>query len=336
MYRLQLFENANSFHPLDARFLAEGRLTIGRDPSVDWPIADPDCAISRVHCRIETDRAGLVLTPIGANGVFEDESGQRFDDGVGSHLDLPCILRIGNYRLLAAEAPQSELGGDGDKTMVLTPPMGTSTEIAADWDDALSIQDVPTESLLEAFCQGAGFDSSALSAEDPVVIMRRAGAVYRQMVLGVGDLMQERDRARSRYQLSRTTIGGAGNNYFKWAPSQRLAVDLLMSDRATFLAGPEAVRSSFRDIKRHLIATFAGLQGTLRQAIHTFAPAEIASAAVARGGLLKSRAASQVEEAERRYFELKDEVDEASPGTLEQAFAKAYEQAEQPAGQNPR
>ena len=57
--------------------------------------------------------------------------------------------------------------------MVLTPPMGTSTDIPTDWDDAIAIQDQPTGSLLEAFCQGAGFDSSAppttAVADKPVI-----------------------------------------------------------------------------------------------------------------------------------------------------------------------
>lgn len=332
MYRLQLFADADSFQPIDARFLGEGAMSIGRDPSVDWPIADPECAISRVHCQLHADGGGLVLTPIGANGVFDDDAGTRFDDGVGTPLEVPCTLRIGKFRLVAAEAPQNGIDASGDMTMVLTPPMGTSLDIAADWSDAVTIDDRQTGSLLDAFCQGAGFDSSVLSTEDPVEIMRRAGAVYRQMILGVSDLMQERDRARSHYQLSRTTIGGSGNNYFKWAPSQRLAIDLLLSDQTTFLSGPEAVRSSFRDIKRHLIATFAGLQGSLRQAIDAFAPGQIAAAVADKATLLKSRAALHVEELERRHHALAEEVDDARPGLLEEAFVRAYERADDSAG----
>ena len=44
MYRLQLFDDAHSLQPVDARILHEGILTIGRDPSANWTIADPDCA----------------------------------------------------------------------------------------------------------------------------------------------------------------------------------------------------------------------------------------------------------------------------------------------------
>lgn len=332
MYRLQLFDGQDAPHPIDARFLSDGSLSIGRDPSVDWAVADPDCAISRVHLRLATDNGELVLTPIGANGVFDDESGERFRDGEETALAVPCTLRLGNFRLVAAEAPQNGVSVDADSTMVLTPPVGTSTDIPRDWDDGNPIEETFTESLLEAFCQGAGFDSSALSAEDPVAIMRRAGAVYRQMVLGVSDLMQERDKARAGYQLSRTTIGGSGNNYFKWAPSQRLAVDLLLSDKATFLAGPEAVRSSFKDIKRHLIATFAGLQGSLRSAIDAFSAKEIAAATADKQALLKSKAALQIEEVERRQEALRREIEEASPGILERAFVKHYEQADDAAG----
>src|SRR5207237_10407168 len=140
-------------------------------------------------------------------------------------------------------------------------------------------------SLLEAFCEGAGLDASLLSSEDPTEIMRRAGAVYRQMVLGIGDLMAERDRARGQYKLSRTTIGGANNNPFKWAPTQRLAIDLLLAGESSFLSGPAALKASFRDVKKHLVATFAGLRASLRAAVDSFAPAAVEPAAAGRAGI---------------------------------------------------
>jgi type VI secretion system FHA domain protein len=183
--------------------------------------------------------------------------------------------------------------------------------------------------LLEAFCEGAGLDASRLSSEDPAEIMRRAGAIYRQMILGIGDLMAERDHARARYDLSRTTIGGIGNNPFKWAPTQRLAIDLLLAGSGNFLSGPTALKASFRDVKRHLIATFAGLHGSLRAVIDTFDPAALAAAAAAtRGGLLKSRTAAQAEEAAARHADLARQIDSGESGSLERAFVTAYDRAD--------
>jgi predicted component of type VI protein secretion system len=107
--------------------------------------------------------------------------------------------------------------------------------------------------------------------------------------------MSERSDARSRYRLNRTTIGGEANNPFKWAPSQRLAIDLLLAGSSSFLSGPAALQASFRDIKRHLVATFAGLQGALRHAVESFSPDGINQAVASKATLLRSRSALQVE-----------------------------------------
>jgi type VI secretion system FHA domain protein len=230
--------------------------------------------------------------------------------------------------LKASHAPHGDEPIDAARTMVLTPPLGTSTVVPDDWSDAGIVLPAANGSLLEAFCEGAGLDASLLSSEEPTEIMRRAGAVYRQMVLGIGDLMAERDRARGQYKLSRTTIGGANNNPFKWAPTQRLAIDLLLAGSGSFLSGPAALQASFRDIKRHLIATFAGLHGSLRAAIGSFDPLALDAAVEPRASLLKSRAALQADEVASRHADLARQLGEGEGGSLEAAFVAAYDAAE--------
>lgn len=331
MYMLQLFDADDAIQPIDARLLQSGVLTIGRDPAAGWSIADPDCAISRAHCELRADTGGLALKVTGANGVFDDIAGTRFPDGEESPVPLPGALRLGRFRIVATLAPHATAGdAQGDRTMILSPPLGSSIEVPSEWGEQPNCTPaIPGEgSLLEAFCEGAGLDCSALSSEDPEEVMRRAGALYRQMVLGIGDLMAERNRARARYQLTRTTISGEGNNPFKWAPSQRLAIDLLLAGSTGFLSGPAAVQSSFRDVKRHLVATFAGMQGSLRHAVDRFDPVDIDSAVAPRASLLKSRAALQAEESASRHAALSAEIGRGEPGALDQAFVKAYDQAE--------
>ena len=336
MYMLQLFDQDDAVQPIDARLLRDGTLRIGRDNAADWPIADPDCALSRSHCELIADEHGLTLRALGTNGVFDDASGARMPDTVAVPLDLPFVFRLGRFRINATHAPHGDLVEDVARTMVLTPPLGESLKVPSDWDDAAPPAPLEQGSLLEAFCQGAGLDASLLSTEDPTEIMRRAGSVYRQMVLGIGDLMTERDRARGRYRLTRTTIGGHDNNPFKWAPTQRLAIDLLLAGSTSFLSGPAALRASFEDIKRHLVATFAGLQGSLRCAVDSFAPTRLESAADKRTSLLKSRAAAQLEEVATRHADLLAQLDESRPGSLDRAFVAAYDQSEVMMGRDGR
>ena len=334
MYMLRLFDESDPVHPIDARMLREGTMRIGRDPASDWAIPDPDREISRTHCAFDASDRGLRLSCMGANGVYDDTTGARLPDETDILLDLPSTLRLGRFRLVAAPAPHDGLlGGNETRTMVLTPPLGASTDVPTDWSDAAAQPRVFEEgSLLEAFCEGAGLDASLLSGEEPIEIMRRAGAVYRQMVLGIGDLMSERDRARARYHLSRTTIGGTGNNPFKWAPTQRLAIDLLLAGTSGFLSGPAALQASFQDIKRHLVATFAGLQASLRTAVDSFAPDAVDAAIAGKGSLLKSKAALQAQEVAERHADLRRQLDQAEGGSLDDAFVKGYDDAEAQAG----
>lgn len=328
MYMLQLFDVDDATQPIDARLLREGVISIGRDTKCDWPIADPDRALSRAHCEVAASTDGLTIRSIGTNGVFDDATGDRLPDLVDVPVSLPFTLRMGRFRIAATRAPLDDEVTDTGRTMVLTPPLGASTTIPTDWIDAQPFTASGGESLLEAFCRGAGLDASLLSSEEPVEVMERAGAVYRQMVLGIADLMVERDRARGRYNLTRTTIGGSGNNPFKWAPTQRLAIDLLLSGVGGFLSGPTAISSSLQDVKRHLIATFAGLQASLRQAVTTFDPAEIDAAVSAKISLLKSRHAIQAQEITARHADLARQL-EGEEGTLDRAFVQAYAAAEQ-------
>ncbi len=335
MYVLRLFDEADLIQPLDARLLREGTLDIGRDPSADWPLPDPDRKISRSHCVLEAGAEGLKLRCIGANGVFDGESGMRFPDDEAVRIDIPRTLRIGRYRLLVAVAPYEMIDSDGEnRTMVMTPPLGPSMVVPSDWSDAPSAASgFGQGSLLEAFCEGAGLDASLLSSEEPQEIMRRVGAVYRQMVLGIGDLMSERDRARAQFHLTRTTISGGGNNPFKWAPTQRLAIDLLLAGSNGFLSGPAALRASFQDIKRHLVATFAGLHASLRAAVDMFDPARIDDAVADRASLFHRRTALQWQEVEARYQELHRELDEGISGSLDRAFVGGYEMTERRTGE---
>lgn len=330
MYMLRLFDEGDLVRPIDARLLRDGTLQIGRDPAADWTIPDPDREISRAHCVVSADGQGLAVRCTGTNGVFDDASGARLPDEVAVPIALPTTLRIGRFRLVAAAAPHDAAGAvNENRTMLMTPPLGESTIVPTDWDDARAPAQAFTEgSLLEAFCDGAGLDASLLSSEDPAEIMRRAGAVYRQLVLGIGDLMNERDRARAQYQLAKTTISGSGNNPFKWAPTQRLAIDLLLAGSNGFLSGPAALRASFQDIKRHAVATFAGFQASLRAAVATFEPAAVEATSAGRTSLLKSRAAAQWQEVESRHADLAQQLEKGTGGSLDRAFVGGYDEAE--------
>ncbi len=335
MYMLQLFDtDAADAQPVDARLLGSGSLSIGRDQASDWSIVDEECVLSRTHCELLVEGEGLCVVPLGANGVF-DADDRRLADGERCPIDLPATLRLGRFRIVASEAPDLPDAGYETRTMVLSPPLGQSVEVPHEWVDGQA--DLPRleGSLFDAFCEGAQIDPSMLASEDPEEIMRRAGTLYRQMVLGIGDLMAERTRARENRALSRTTIGGAGNNLFRWAPSQRLAVDLLREQSAGFLPGPEALRASFRDLKVHLAASFAGFRGSLREAVASFAAERLDRDAAGKSGLLRTRGAARWEELGRVQRDLAEQLEGRRSGSLDKAFAAEYARRERELAQTP-
>ncbi|GLV23392.1 hypothetical protein TomMM35A_32300 [Sphingobium sp. TomMM35A] len=324
MYIFRLFNKDDALTPVDARFLAEGVLTVGRDPASDWVMIDPDREISRSHLSMRVENGQLLLHCTGANGVFDAATEERLPIGEDIALNLPQSILLGRYRLAADHAPQASAGGSPENgTLLMMPPLGHRIDVPSDWTDGPSVPPITAGTMFDAFCEGAGIDAAQFGAEDPAEILRRAGAVYRQMVLGVGDLLAERDRVRGQYQLAQTIITSADNNPFKWAPTQRLAIDLLLASEGSFLSGPDALNASFRDIKKHLVATFHGFQQSLAAAVDSFDPQAIAVATEGQGSLLKSRAAVCWEEASRRHAALAAEL-EGEAGTLNDAFVTAY------------
>lgn len=327
MYLLRLFHQSDPGQPIAAHMLREGTTVIGRDPTADWAIPDPECEISRHHLELVCGEAGLVLRPLGTNGVFRGD--QRLQDGEEVSVKLGDAVDFGKYRMVVDTAPfATRSGASFERTMVFTAPFGEKREVPADWSDAGAMPPPGAEgSLLEAFCQGASLDVSALSGDEPTEIMRRAGAIYRQMVLGLGDLVTARSSAKADLSMDRTTIGTEGNNPLKWAPTRRLATDLLLSNEAGFLDGPEAIRESFEDVKAHMLGTLAGFEAAMRAILDEIGPASIGRSAGQRSSFLKSRAAGCWEEYEAAHAALAAELAERREGPVSKAFAEAYSRA---------
>jgi len=329
LFILRLHDNGVQNPPIDARLLRQGTITIGRDSTTDWVLDDRERRLSRHHLDITATGDTVSIHSRGTNGVFDDSDDHRFSDGETCAVAVPVTLRFGNFHLVIEHAAQSNLDdGNAGQTLILSPPLGSTASVPQDYTDGAAAADTPGDgSLLDCFCQGAGLEPSAFALEEPGDVMRRAGAVYRQMILGVGDLMAERERVRQQYQIARTTIGGAGNNPFKWGPTQRLAIDLLLAEGHGFMSGPGALKASFSDIKKHLIATFRGLHASMRATIAEFDPLEIERQTSHRTSLLQSRAAADLAELARRHADLGRQIEDGANGTLNATFVRAYDAA---------
>lgn len=89
MYIFRLFNKDDALTPIDARFLADGVLTVGRDPASDWVMIDPDREISRSHLTMRVENGQILLHCTGANGVFDAATEDRLPI-IGE--DIPLTL----------------------------------------------------------------------------------------------------------------------------------------------------------------------------------------------------------------------------------------------------
>ena len=337
MYLLKLFHRSDPEQAIQARMTPEGVMTVGRDAASDWVISDPDCEISRHHLELHLFGGRLTLRPLGANGIFLGDSPDKLSDATVVPLSVGDRFRFGKYSMLVDACPFAEHASEHPtRTMIFPAPLERDAEIPMEWSDLPEPTfDDREPSLLEAFCAGAGLDASAFSAEDPTEIMREAGAVYRQMVLGLSVLMEARTDTRTQFGLDRTTISAGHNNIFKWAPSQKLAIDLLVKKDDGFMFGAAAIRDSIGDLRKHLVASLSGYRAALAALLDTFDPDKVRSG-VQKSNLLQSRDAAAWQAFQAVHHDLKRQFEGQGAGPVSRAFVEGYEAEMRELNRKPR
>lgn len=235
----------------ERRTLRQGIVTIGRDQAADWTIDDPAHKLSRAHCQIEACSEGLVVRDLSANGTFLND----------------CAKPIGTDTKVAL--------GDGDR-------LGLGGHVLLIGSLAVPLRQPGVQrgesEILDAFCLGAGLDPSVFAARDTLDVMGDLGAIYRELLTGLGNLMKTRAAARADLAMDGTTLQAGGNNPFKWAGPESLARDLLDSQPGGYLDGATAVKASFEDLSAHHDALAAGLLAGIRLTLDAVDPARLETA----------------------------------------------------------
>lgn len=324
MYVCRLFHTERPFEQLEARLLAEGSLSIGRDPSADWVVSDPSGLLSRLHCILSIEEGRLILRDRSTNGVVVNGA-DRAPRDVAVPLEDQDSLQLGALTIQIERMQAAAC--DPERTYVLAPGWARATPAEATWLDPAppAVVEHRDASLMEAFCEGAGLDASALSSEDPAELMRRIGAVYQQAVLGLAALMTDRAELKRARALEHTTISAQNNNLFKWSASRRLAEQLLCGADPAFLSGAPAVRACFEDLSLHMAGLVAGAEAAAAAAIEVFDPASIEAELKSGSGLLRGRGARLGDVLAARRDRLTGGENGTQRSATEIAFASAYD-----------
>lgn len=339
MYILRLFHHSDPFTQIESRPLSDGALAVGREPDGGWRIPDPERRLSRLHCVLACSESGLTVRDESANGTLVGPARQPAPRSRELPIEPGETLRLGDYMILVERADEEAALRDAGFDAPFTRPMLQEVTVTpaalaapADWTprpgraaEGETPAPLSDAKLLEAFCQGARLDPSAFAGDDPEETMRRLGAVYQQMVLGLADLMGERTSVKTEYRMSRTTVHAEGNNPLKWASAERVAIDLLRDGREGFLDGPEAVRASVTDLKTHLLCLLAGLRAAVGASLEALAPGQVEGRLEGRSFLLKTRGQAAWDEYGRMHADFRREAEADPDSAVNRAFRGAYE-----------
>ncbi|HTI67502.1 MAG TPA: type VI secretion system-associated FHA domain protein [Caulobacteraceae bacterium] len=264
---LRLFQQSDPVQEIDRRLLTEGEIVVGRDRGADWTIADPTRTLSRRHCLFGLKGGVVTVRDDSTNGVFLDD-GERLSSKAPTPVAMGQVVVLGAFLIRVEPQPEGQAQPDGRPEPADETPAGR---------------------LLDAFCGGAQIDSSVLSAEDPTEVMRRLGAIYREMVLGLGKLVDDRTRAKAEFGLEWTAVQAVDNNPFRWARPQRVAIDLLQARQEGFLASDAAVRASFEDVRDHHQRLAAASQAAAEAVLAGLAPEAVAQALQGQSRFMKKK-----------------------------------------------
>jgi predicted component of type VI protein secretion system len=191
-----------------------------------------------------------------------------------------------------------------------SPPPPAASAAAVDW---------------AAFYEGAGMGPDELRLSPDA--MRRLGVMYRQVVLGMSDLMRDRAEFKDEFRVERTQLAIGRNNPLKHLPPQDAAKVLLGDPLPGFQDSEEAIRGAFEDLKRHQLAMLAGVQRALQAVFDRLAPEEIEKLVETANGSKKllSRKLNPWDLYATVFMALKKDATSNANGVMSVAFREGYE-----------
>ncbi len=272
------------------RALETGTIVLGRAPDCDWVLDDRARLLSRQHCEIRVDGDRIYVTDRSSNGIFLNGDTVRLERGRPIEVEHEDQVRIGEYHLtiLVEDEPPPSHKPDPDSTWpgddVADTSGGASNPFGEPDPEPVPVPaqrpsappaEIPKGAALAAFLEGAQLDPSTMAGADATTVLRRAGRLYRQIILHVHDLLRDRSAVKAQFRAEQTMVTPANNNPFKSLMPDELAVRLLRSDQKGYLAADEAVEATFRDVKRHQLAVLSGMHRALVGLVNRLNPDEI-------------------------------------------------------------
>jgi len=292
---------------ITADFREEGG-TIGRSPESTLLLPDPERIISRIHALVLHDSGTFTLrdqgttTPVVVNGR-----------PVGKGRDHPLRdgdeVRIATYVLRVEGARDKEISADDTTTIlregtilswsedgqpvaenrisrvivpspeheapVATPRAAAGTQTASPPPVAEATPGSSDE-LLDALLRGAGVAGLSVAGGLTPKLMEDVGAVMRETMRGLLDLLTARANAKREVRADATVIVANDNNPLKFSPDLDAAVaHLLMPRGQGFMSPQRSLADARASLRSHQEGFVAGMQAALGAVLARFDPGKL-------------------------------------------------------------
>ena len=194
---------------------------------------------------------------------------------------------------------------------------------------------IAAETLFQAFLRGASLPLAPLTADQQLEIMANLGAIFRETVQGLTDILLARGDVKGEFRLDRTAIGPVENNPLKTPPGrpplgpEEIMSLLLIRQKAAYMSPVQAVHEGFNDIKAHQLAVMAGIQAALNRLLERFDPRNLETRleqTVLDSILPTSRKAKYWDLFTTEYQAIAREAEDDFNELFGDEFARAYEE----------
>jgi predicted component of type VI protein secretion system len=299
--------------PISAEFGEIGG-TIGRSPESTLLLPDPDRIISRIHAVIAHREGRFVIRDQGTT-VALLVNGQAPGRGQDHPLAQGDVLKIASYamQVTALHAKMQDKPVSEDETTTIlregtllswsedgqpTPKSRISTVIvpSSDHEEPATASPTPVapaataapvarastpasesaDALLTALLRGAGVKDLPVTGGLTPELMEEIGAVMRETLRGLLDLLAARAHAKREVRADATIIVASDNNPLKFAPGLDAAITHLLVPRGQgFMSPQRSIADARQSLRSHQEGFVAGMRAALAAVLARFDPAKL-------------------------------------------------------------
>jgi len=184
--------------------------------------------------------------------------------------------------------------------------------------------------LMQAFLEGAALGDLKIPDEKAEETMRLLGALFRETVRGLREVLAARSSIKSEFRLTQTMIQPVENNPLKFSLGDDDAMAALLTKTGQgYLPPQRAVNEAFEDVKAHQVAVMVGMQAALTGLLARFDPRALENRidheSSAVGGLLRGKKSKYWDAFATLYATIAAEAEDDFQNVFGREFGKAYE-----------